>query len=84
MRAREIRQYRFNLNALSGLDNENFGLDNDGGLVIGPKRRSATEKRTGLFTAEVRECVDRAGFIGRWFAAAGTTAIIYASWGVAP
>src|SRR5882724_10796590 len=26
MRAREIRQYRFNLNALSGLDNENFGL----------------------------------------------------------
>jgi hypothetical protein len=55
-----------------------------GELAVGPMRRSVTEKRTPLFTTEARECFDRAGFIGRWFAAAGTTAAIYAAWGVAP
>jgi hypothetical protein len=59
-------------------------FDPDGDLTIGPKRQSATTKRTELFTSEARECVDRAGFIGRWFAAAGTTATIYAAWGISP
>ena len=59
-------------------------VDADGGLNSGSKRKTATEKRTGLFTTEARECVDRAGFLGRWFAAAGTTSTIFAAWGVAP
>lgn len=69
---------------LFGVQHESLALTEDGNVVIGRKRLSATEKRTGLFTSEVRECVDRAGFIGRWFAAAGTTATIYAAWGIAP
>ena len=68
---------------LFGLQHEFLGLEGTG-LSVGPRRQSATEKRTGLFTDEVRECLDRAGFIGRWFAAAGTTATIYAAWGVTP
>jgi hypothetical protein len=54
------------------------------GIAVGSKRQAATEKRTGLFTDEARECVDRAGFLGRWFAAAGTTPTIFAAWGITP
>jgi len=61
-----------------------LALADSGDLSVGAKRQTATEKRTALFTAEARECVDRAGFLGRWFAAAGTTATIYAAWGVTP
>jgi hypothetical protein len=67
-----------------GIHHETLALTENGDLTLGSKRLSVTEKRTGLFTAEARECVDRAGFIGRWFATAGTTAAIYAAWGVAP
>jgi hypothetical protein len=63
---------------------EFLAVEADGGLSPGPKRKTATERRTGLFTVEARECVDRAGFLGRWFAAAGTTPTIFAAWGVAP
>jgi Family of unknown function (DUF6521) len=69
---------------LFGMQHETLGITPDGGVAVGPKRQSATEKRTGLFTEETRECVERAGFLGRWFAAAGTTATIYAAWGIAP
>ena len=69
---------------LFGIQHETLELTEHGDLMLGSKRQSVTEKRTGLFTAEARECVDRAGFIGRWFAAAGTTAAIYAALGVAP
>lgn len=69
---------------LFGLQHKALALNTDGDLTVGPKRQSVTEKRAGLFTAEASECVDRAGFIGRWFAAAGTTATIYAAWGVTP
>jgi len=69
---------------LFGIQNETLALDESGGLRVGPKRQRATERRTGLFTEEARECVERAGFLGRWFAAAGTTATIYAAWGLMP
>jgi hypothetical protein len=69
---------------LFGMQRQTLALTSGGNLAIAPKRRSVTERRTPLFTAEVRQCVDRAGFIGRWFANAGTTAMIYAAWGVAP
>jgi hypothetical protein len=67
-----------------GVQYQTLTLTDEGEIMMGPRRQSATEKRTGLFTDEVRECVDRAGFVGRWFAVAGTTATIYAAWGVAP
>jgi hypothetical protein len=69
---------------LFAAQHEILALTQQGDIIIGRKRQSVTEKRTGLFTAEARRCVDRAGFIGRWFAAAGTTATIFAAWGVAP
>jgi Family of unknown function (DUF6521) len=48
------------------------------------KFRAATPERADLFTKEAFDCVDAAAFLGRWFAAAGTTSTIYAAWGVAP
>lgn len=69
---------------LFGIQHQTLAMTDTGDLVVGPKRQSATEKRTGLFTDEARDCVDRAGFIGRWFAGAGTTATIFAAWRVAP
>jgi hypothetical protein len=69
---------------LFGMQCQTLKVTAEGDLVVGAKRRSATDRRTSLFTDEARECVDRAGFIGRWFAAAGTTATIFAAWGVAP
>lgn len=69
---------------LFGAQHQTLMLTVDGHVAVGPKRRSATERRTGLFTDEARECVDRAGFLGRWLSTAGTTATIYAALGVAP
>ena len=69
---------------LFGTQNETLALTESGCIAVGAKRQTATERRTSLFTDEARECVDRAGFLGRWFAAAGTTAAIYSAWGVTP
>ncbi|CDL81230.1 three component ABC system middle component [Xenorhabdus szentirmaii] len=59
-------------------------LDENGDIMKGSKLRSPTEKRTPLITQEVGECIERASFLGRWLASAGTTATIYAAWGIAP
>ena len=69
---------------LFGTQNETLGLTESGAIAVGAMRQGPTDRRTGLFTDEARECVYRAGFLGRWFAAAGTTAAIYAAWGVTP
>jgi hypothetical protein len=69
---------------LFGLQHQTSMLTAEGDVAVGPKHLSPTERRTGLFTDEARECVERAGFLGRWLSAAGTTATVYAAWGVAP
>ena len=69
---------------LFGVQHRTLMLGADGRLELGSGHRSATERRTELFTDEARECVDRAGFVGRWFSSAGTTATIYAAWGIVP
>lgn len=69
---------------LFGLQYQTLALTEEGDLIVGSKRQLVSKKRTELFTDEARECVDRAGFVGRWFAVAGPTATIYAAWGVAP
>lgn len=55
-----------------------------GALTVGAGRKSPTERRTPLFTTDARDCLDRAAFLGRWFAAAGTTPTIFGAWGVQP
>jgi hypothetical protein len=67
-----------------GIARQTLGISKEGGLVVGAKRVTVTERRTQFFTTEARECVERAGFVGRWFSAAGTTATIYSAWGVRP
>lgn len=69
---------------LFGVQHETLAVTPDGALSLGAKHRSPTERRTPLFTAEARECMERAAFLGRWLAAAGSTASIFAAWGVAP
>lgn len=69
---------------LFGMQYQTLELTADGDLRVGTKRQTVTDKRTSLFTDEARDCVERAGFVGRWLATAGTTAAIYAAWGVAP
>jgi hypothetical protein len=69
---------------LFALQHDILAINEEGDLVIGASRKTATEARTPLFTDEARECVERSGFLGRWFAATGTTANIYSAWGVAP
>jgi len=55
-----------------------------GALGIGRKRLPASIVKDPELTDEVRECMERAAFLGRWFAAAGTQGTIMAAWGVAP
>lgn len=69
---------------LFGTQNETLAVAGSGGIAVGARKLSATERRTPLFTEEARECVERAGFLGRWLAAAGTPATIYSAWGIAP
>ena len=69
---------------LFGTQNETRAITDAGGIAVGARRQTATERRTALFTDEARDCVDRAGFLGRWLAAAGTPAVIYSAWGIAP
>ena len=69
---------------LFGLQNEILQLAEDGTVSVGKRRKSVTTKRTPLFTDEANECVERSGFLGRWFATSGAPANIFSAWGVAP
>lgn len=61
-----------------------LAIDESGRIQVGDRYTAPTPKRTELFTDEVRDCLDRAGFVGRWFADAGTPSTIYSAFGVAP
>jgi hypothetical protein len=67
-----------------GLAHGFLAIGTDATLVVGPKRVSTTNEVFAQSTDEVRECLDRARFFGRWLAGAGTPGTIMASWGVAP
>jgi hypothetical protein len=67
-----------------GVSNGTLSVVDSGGIDTGSAYVSPTERRTELFTSEVRDCLERAGFVGRWFAGAGTSATIYSALGVAP
>ncbi|WP_436356885.1 three component ABC system middle component [Brevundimonas sp. CEF1] len=53
-------------------------------LAVGRRRIPASYPNDPNHTDETRECVDRAAFVGRWLAGAGTDHTIFAAWGVAP
>ena len=53
-------------------------------LAVGRRRIPASYTKDADHTDETRECVDRAAFVGRWLAGAGTDNTIFAAWGVAP
>lgn len=53
-------------------------------LVVGRRRIPASYSKNASHTEESRVCVDRAAFVGRWLAGAGTDHTIFAAWGVAP
>jgi hypothetical protein len=48
---------------LFGTQNETLAVTESGGIAVGARRQAATERRTGLFTDEARDCVNRAGFL---------------------
>ncbi|MFN4275360.1 MAG: three component ABC system middle component [Ferrovibrio sp.] len=66
------------------IQHEALKFDNGASLITGDGRMGITPKRTPLFTEEAKECTERAGFLGRWFASAGTTATIFSAWGIRP
>lgn len=69
---------------LFGLANSTLRLDGTGGVATGSAYVTPAEKKTEHFTPEVKDCLDRAGFVGRWFAGAGSPATIFSAFGVAP
>lgn len=69
---------------LFGLQTQVLQVNPDGTITVGDRRKSVTPKRTPLFTDEATECVERSGFLGRWFATSGPAVNIFSAWGVAP
>jgi hypothetical protein len=61
-----------------------LALSNDGTLNVGRKKLPTPTSLLDSFTRETRECIDRARFLGRWLAGAGTIATVMASWGITP
>lgn len=55
----------------------------EGRLLVGVKPRG-TSRYASAVTEEVRECLSRAQFVGRWIATAGTVPTVFALWGVRP
>jgi hypothetical protein len=67
-----------------GLAHEALRVSESGLIILGSTRVVTTERTMILFTEEARDCIDRSGFVGRWFAKAGSPSTIMAIWGVAP
>lgn len=55
----------------------------DASLAPG-RHRFAANAEPPEATAETRDCLRAASFLGRWFVVAGTPTTVLASWGVAP
>lgn len=56
----------------------------DGGLLGTTLSESDVNRSIRKVAGEARECVMRAQFLGKWFAAAGATHTVMAFWGVRP
>jgi hypothetical protein len=56
----------------------------DKGALLISTRPSKLNHYLGRTTEEVRDCIKRAEFVGKWFGIAGTPVTVMALWGVAP
>ena len=57
-------------------------FNDDGLVIVGPKRASFTPTALAATTTEIRDTVRAIRKIARWFAAAGDTSTILAAWGI--
>jgi hypothetical protein len=55
-----------------------------GGRLGLPGKRPPAASKMGVLTAEVMECIDKAKFLGKWFARSGTESTIFTYLGVTP
>jgi len=56
-----------------------IAVDNRAGLRLNPY-----DVRKIAFNEEITDCFRKAEILGRWFARAGSPAVIYTMWGVRP
>jgi|SRR5271157_1232885 len=68
---------------LFSLLHERLKLTDQGHLIIGAKERGFTSYVTAA-TDEVKVCLTKAQFVGRWLTSAGNVPTIFALWGVRP
>lgn len=66
---------------LYGLVHGCLKVDSEGCFTLGKKPRGLTGYEAGS-SNEVRDCVKRAQFVGRWFASAGAVPTVMALWGI--
>jgi hypothetical protein len=68
---------------LYGLMHDRIRLSEQGNLTVGTKARGY-KAYIDSATAEVRECLNKATFLGRWMSSAGNVTTLLALWGVRP
>jgi Family of unknown function (DUF6521) len=83
VRARRLKPFTQEA-IMFALAHKTLALDESGGLVVGTNKVVTTKRTMALFTHEAHDIFDRARFLGRWFAGAGTPETIMAAWGVMP
>lgn len=69
---------------LFGFTHGLFVLGPDGVLSTGKRPRGLNRYSEEDATDEVRDCITKAGFIGRWFSRSGSPATVMTLWGVRP
>jgi hypothetical protein len=68
---------------LYDLVHERLKLNDPGLLLVGKKTRGFAGY-LATATEEVKDCLSKAQFVGRWMSSAGTVPTIFALWGVRP
>lgn len=58
-------------------------VDDEGGFLLGKKPRGLSGYETGS-SDEVRDCLKKSQFVGRWLATAGSVPTVMALWGIRP
>ncbi|EEM01730.1 hypothetical protein bmyco0002_59650 [Bacillus pseudomycoides] len=58
-----------------------LNITSEGQIKLGYK---GLKRKKVVNTSEVKACMNKAKFIGRWFAKAGSTTTIFAIWGIRP
>lgn len=66
-----------------GFQNDRFSVLPDGCLGAGCDMKEI-DKQIRLLKGEAKECVNKAKFLGKWFALAGSPQTLMALWGIRP